>query len=156
MDQRLKELLLQEDELQFTKFNSEVAWHLGSDLVSRAQSENLSITVDITQGDHQLFHYSRPGTSVDNDEWIKRKARLVYRFGHSSLYMGELLRSKGRKIEEAYLISESEYAPHGGCFPIRIKDSGLIGTMTVSGVTQEVDHQLVVDTLRKYLKRETQ
>lgn len=156
MDERLKELLLQEDELQFTKFNAEVAWQLGSDLVARAKSENLSITVDITQGSHQLFHFSRPGTSADNDEWVKRKAKLTYRFGHSSMYIGELLRSKGRKLEEAYLISELEYAAHGGCFPIRIKESGMIGAMTVSGLTQEADHQLVVDTLRNYLKREIQ
>jgi uncharacterized protein (UPF0303 family) len=154
MNDKLNGLLLEEEELQFTKFNSEVAWQIGSELAARAKSDNLPITVDITQGTHQLFHFSRPGTSADNDEWVKRKTRLVYRLGHSSLYVGELLRSKGKRLEEAYLISESEYAPHGGCFPIRIKGSGLIGTITVSGLTQEDDHKVVVDTLREYLKRE--
>lgn len=154
MSEKLKGLLLQEEELQFTRFNADVAWQLGCDFAARAEADHLSITVDITHGDHQLFHLSRPGTSADNDEWVKRKTRLVYRFGHSSLYMGELLRSKGKKLEEAYLISESEYAPHGGCFPIVIRGSGMIGTVTVSGLTQEDDHQVVVDVLRDYLKRE--
>jgi uncharacterized protein (UPF0303 family) len=156
MNDKLKKLLSEEEELQFTSFNADVAWQLGAELAARARLNNLPITVDITQGDHQLFHFSRPGTSADNDEWVKRKARLVYRFGHSSLYMGELLRSKGRSIEEAYMISESQYAPHGGCFPIVIKGSGMIGTITVSGLAQEDDHQLVVDIVREYLKRENQ
>lgn len=154
MDDKLKGLLLEEEELQFTKFNADVAWQLGSDFVAHAKSNNLPITIDITQGDHQLFHFSRPGTSPDNDEWVKRKVRLVYRFGHSSFYMGQLLKSKGKRIDEVYLVSESEYAPHGGCFPVIIKGSGLIGTITVSGLPQEDDHQLVVDIIRSYLKRE--
>ncbi len=156
MDDKLKKLLLEEEELQFTKFNADVAWQIGTDLVARARSDNLSITIDIMQGAHQLFHFSCLGTSVDNDEWVKRKVRLVYRFGHSSFYMGQLLKSKGKRIEESYLVSESEYAPHGGCFPIIIKGIGIIGTITVSGLAQEEDHQLVVDAIRNYLKRELQ
>jgi uncharacterized protein (UPF0303 family) len=154
MNEKLKELLLEEEELQFTKFNADVAWQLGSDLAARARTENLSITIDIAQGSRQLFHFSRPGTSADNDEWIKRKIRIVHRFGHSSLYMGELLRSKGKLMEDAFMISEKEYAAHGGCFPIIIRGSGVIGTITVSGLAQEDDHQVVVDTLRNYLKQE--
>ena len=156
MDDKLKKLLLEEEELQFTKFNADIAWQICADLVARAQSDSLPITIDIMQGTHQLFHFSCLGTSADNDEWVKRKVRLVYRFGHSSFYMGQLLKSKGKHIEEAYLIAESEYAPHGGCFPIIIKGTGIVGTITVSGLAQEDDHQLVVDTIRNYLKRELQ
>jgi uncharacterized protein (UPF0303 family) len=154
MNERLKGLLLEEEELQFTRFNADVAWQIGCEFAARAKADNLPITVDITQGDHQLFHLSRPGTSTDNDEWVKRKTRIVYRFCHSSLYLGELLRSKGKSVEEAYLIPEAQYAPHGGGFPVVIRGSGMVGAVTVSGLTQEDDHQLVVDVLRDYLKRE--
>ncbi|MEP7136771.1 MAG: heme-degrading domain-containing protein [Chloroflexota bacterium] len=154
MDDRLKELLQEEQELQFTKFNEEVAWKLGSQLVKKAHSRNLPVTVDITRGTHQLFHASLRGTSPDNDEWVKRKIRTVYRFGHSSFYIGQLLKNKGKNIEQAYLVSETEYAPHGGCFPIIVKDTGIVGTITVSGLPQEEDHKLVVETLRSYLTQE--
>ena len=53
------------------------------------------------------------------------------------------------------MVSEAEYAPHGGCFPVFIKGSGLIGTITVSGLAQEDDHQLLVDVIRDYLKKES-
>src|ERR1044071_8869103 len=154
MDDIVKQLLQEEQELQFTRFNEDVAWQIGCQLVERAKNEVLPVTIDITRGTHQLFHASLCGTSPDNDEWVKRKVRLVYRFGHSSFYIGQLLKSKGRRIEESYLISETEYAPHGGCFPVIVKDTGVIGTVTVSGLPQEEDHRFVVQALREYLAQE--
>lgn len=152
MDEILNQLIREEDELQFVKFNEDIAWQIGSKLVAQAIAEHLSITIDITRGEHQVFHASRPGTSMDNDEWVRRKVRLVYRFGHSSFYIGQLLKSKGKSLEDAYFISESLYAPHGGCFPVILKETGVIGTITVSGLAQEDDHQLVVHAIREYLK----
>jgi uncharacterized protein (UPF0303 family) len=154
MDDILKRLLQEEQELQFTKFNEDTAWQIGSRLVEKCLPEGLPVTIDIKRGDQQLFHASLRGTSVDNDEWIKRKVRLVYRFGHSSFYMGQLLKSKGKSIEEAYLLSESDYAPHGGCFPVIVKDTGMVGTITVSGLPLEEDHKLVVRAIRDYLAQE--
>ena len=153
MDEMLKKLLREEEELQFTRFNEVTAWDIGSRLVEESNKNNLPIAIDITHGERQLFHASRPGASADNDEWIKRKVRLVYRFGHSSFYMGQLLESQGKSIEEKYLLPESEFGPHGGCFPIIIKGSGIIGTITVSGLAQEEDHKLVVRIIRDYLKK---
>jgi len=154
MSDILKHLLQEEQELQFKKFNEATAWQLGSQLVERARSENLPVTIDITRGEHQFFHASLPGTSADNDEWIKRKVRLVYRFGHSSFYIGQFLKNQGKRIEDVYLIPEEQYAPHGGSFPIIIKGTGVIGTITVSGLAQEDDHKLVVQEIRKYLTQE--
>jgi len=154
MDDILKQLLHEEQELQFTNFNEDTAWQIGSQLVERSSSRDLPVAIDITRGDHQLFHASLRGTSADNDDWIRRKVRLVYRFGHSSFYMGQLLRSKGKRLEEAYLLSESVYAPHGGCFPIIVRDTGVVGTITVSGLSQEDDHKLVVQAIRDFLTQE--
>lgn len=150
----LEQLLLEEHDLQFASFNESTAWQLGSQLVERANKDGLPVAIDITRGSHQLFHASLLGASADNDEWIKRKARLVYRFGHSSFYIGQLLKDTGRRIGEAYLIPESEYAPHGGSFPIIVKNTGLVGTITVSGLPQEEDHRLVVQAIRDFLAQE--
>lgn len=154
MEDVLTKLLQEEQDLQFAKFNELTAWKLGSLLVELATDKGLAVTIDITRGEHQLFHASRPGTSADNDEWIKRKVRLVYRFGHSSFYMGQLLKSKGKRIEDSYLIPESQYAPHGGCFPVIVKGTGMVGTVTVSGLPQEEDHKLVVQAIREFLAKE--
>ncbi len=154
MDDILKQLLQEEQELQFTSFNETTAWQLGTQMVEHAMRDNLPVTIDITRGQHQLFHASIPGTAADNDEWVKRKVRLVDRFGHSSFYMGQMLKSKGKTIEQSYLIPESEFAAHGGCFPIIVKGTGMVGTITVSGLPQEEDHKLVVESIRTFLAKE--
>lgn len=153
MSDILTDLLREEAELQFTHFDEDTAWEIGSALVATAVARNLPITVDITRAGHQLFHASRPGTSPDNDEWVKRKTRLVMRFGHSSFYVGQLLKSESTTIEAKFLLPESAYAPHGGCFPVIIKGTGVVGTITVSGLPQAQDHALVVSAIRAYLAR---
>ena len=67
--------------------------------------------------------------------------------------MGIYLQNTGQTMEEKYLISSSEYAAHGGAFPLIIKDVGVVGTITVSGLPQREDHELVVNTLKRILTR---
>src|SRR5512141_979347 len=110
MTELLDQLLQEEQELQFTSFSEDTAWQIGSQLVERARRERLPVAIDITRGTHQLFHAALRGSAPDNDEWIKRKARAAIRFGHSSFYMGALLKSKGNTIEKNYVVQESEFA----------------------------------------------
>jgi uncharacterized protein (UPF0303 family) len=147
----LDALLAEEDELQFPTFTNDTAWELGRRLVEAARGQGLAVTVDIRRGDQQLFHCALPGTAPDNDAWIERKNRVVRRFGHSSLYVGASLRLDGATIAERFLLDEAEYAPHGGAFPLIVRDVGVVGTVTVSGLPQEDDHRLVVDAVRAFL-----
>ena len=151
MENLLKQLLQQENELQFTSFNEDDAWSLGNLFVSKARAENLAISIDISTKDKVLFHYSFKGTNPDNDHWIHRKKMVVNRFGHSSFYLGNKLKNDGTSIDKKYLVSPLEYAPHGGCFPLIVKNVGIIGTITVSGLVQEADHALVVDVITEFL-----
>jgi uncharacterized protein (UPF0303 family) len=154
MNTMLEKLLKEEAELQFSAFNEDIAWRLGVTLLEHATPSRLAVTIDIMRGEQQLFHAALPGTSADNDEWIKRKVRVVYRFGHSSFYMGQLLKSMSKSIEEVYLIPESQFAAHGGCFPILVRGTGMVGAVTVSGLPQEEDHALVTQVLREFLAKE--
>lgn len=152
MQKLLKELEQQEKELQFASFSNEDAVAIGMAIYDRAKRENLPITVDITRNGQQLFHLAMPGTSSDNDQWIIRKCRLANRFQMSSFRVGTMLRCENTTLEERFYLSSVEYAPHGGCFPIFIRNTGMIGTITVSGLAQEEDHALVVETIREFLK----
>jgi uncharacterized protein (UPF0303 family) len=147
----LRTLLRQEEVLQMSEFTNEIAFDLGNRLVETARKKQQAITVDICRNGQQLFHCALAGTSADNDEWIKRKNRVVNRFGHSSFYMGNLYKSKNTTIEDSALLDPREFAPHGGAFPIIIKHAGVVGTITVSGLPQQEDHQLVVQVLAEYL-----
>ena len=146
-----EELLAQEEELQFLRFDNDTAWELGGALVAAAREAGLAVTVDIRRGDQQLFHAALPGTAADNDVWIERKVRVVRQFGHSSFYVGTLLRLEGTTIEEKFLLDGRVFAAHGGAFPVIVRDVGVVGTVTVSGLPQAEDHRLVVDVLRRFL-----
>jgi uncharacterized protein (UPF0303 family) len=146
-----EELLAQEAELQFQRFDNDTALALGQALVVVARAKNLAVTVDIRRGEQQLFHAALTGTAADNDAWIERKNRVVRRFGHSSFYVGLLLGLEGTSIEEKFLVDGTLYAAHGGAFPVTVRHVGMVGTVTVSGLPQAEDHRLVVAVLREFL-----
>lgn len=148
--ENLAALLREEETIQFSEFTNETAWRIGSRLVEVATERDLGVTIDITRNGQQLFHCALAGTSPDNDEWIKRKNRVVNRYGHSSFYVGTRYRSQGTTFEEKSLLDPREYAAHGGAFPIIIARVGVVGTVTVSGLAQEDDHKLVVSVLREF------
>ena len=154
-DELLRHLRQQEEDVQFASFSNDTALEVGMALVRAAREKGKAVTVDISRAGQQLFHFAMAGTSIDNGEWVKRKNRVVNRFGHSSYYMGISLKSAGQTIEEKYLLPESEYAPHGGAFPLIIKGVGVVGTVTVSGLPQEEDHELVVSVLKQFLANGT-
>ena len=153
MEALLKKLEQEEQELQFARFSNEDAVALGLSLYETAKEKKLPVTIDITRNGQQLFHLSMPGTSPDNDQWVARKIKLVSRVGMSSYHVNVFLRSLGMSLEERFELSHFEYAAHGGCFPVILKGTGQIGTVTISGLTQEEDHALAVSAVRAYLNK---
>lgn len=143
------EVEAQEAELVLTTFTHDEAWRLGSRLVELATERDLPVVVDIRKGTQQVFHAARPGTTPDNDSWIKRKVRVVYRFGASSYLVGLRSRAKGTDFNADQGLLFQEYAAHGGAFPVRIAGVGIVGVVTVSGLAQQDDHALVVEALRE-------
>lgn len=149
----LNEIIEQEKELQFIDFTNETAWEIGARIVEIAMKESLPIAISIYRNNQQLFHFSMTGTSVDNDHWIQRKNRVVQHFGTSSYYVGKMLKERDETLESAFFLDSMMYSPFGGAFPIKIKNVGVVGTITVSGLTEDKDHQLVVRVVREYLDR---
>ena len=150
----IDDLTAQEAELQFASFTNDDALELGSRLVEMARAINAPVAIHIERSGHTLFHAALPGATPDNDGWIARKVNVVRRFEHSSLYIGQMLASAGTTLADTYALSELDYAPHGGAFPIIVRDVGVVGVVVVSGLPQLDDHQLVVDAIRAHLARD--
>lgn len=152
-DDLIEEIQQQEDELQFTNFSNDTALALGLALLDEARTRDKPVTIDITRYGQQLFHFAMTGTAADNDEWIRRKNNVVRRFGRSSYAVGRRLARDGQTMEEKYLISSQEFAAHGGAFPLTIRSVGVVGTITISGLPQSEDHEVIVTTLRRFLSQ---
>ncbi|KAI8140751.1 hypothetical protein BJV82DRAFT_622456 [Fennellomyces sp. T-0311] len=154
MSDLLQELLQQEQSCVFDKFSNDDALKLGLLILENAKPYNRPIVIDINLAGHQLFHFAMQGTTPDNDEWVARKNKTVRRFGHSSYYMGRYIASQNKTLEEKYYVSEQEYAVHGGSFPLKINNVGNVGTITVSGLAQQDDHALVVNSITQFLGKQ--
>jgi len=145
----------QERELQWTSFNEDDAWQLGSTLREMAAERRLAIVIDIrrfaphfgNQPGPPLFYAALHGTSPDNAEWARRKANLVARLHRSSYAIGLTLKARNTTLQEKYGLSLADYASHGGAFPVTLAGTGVIGSVTVSGLPQRDDHELVVEAL---------
>ncbi len=147
----LETLTQQEKELQFTAFSSETALTLGLKIVELAKARDKAITVNITINGKVLFHHAMQGASADQADWIRRKNNVVTRFGRCSFYIGIDHKHRGVVFEDIKYLPPVDYAANGGAFPITIKDTGIIGTVTVSGLRQAEDHALVIEALRVVL-----
>ncbi|WP_328913689.1 MULTISPECIES: heme-degrading domain-containing protein [unclassified Streptomyces] len=148
----LAELTEQEEALILPRFTHEDAWRLGCLLVGLAKERGAAVTVDIRRGTHQLFHYALYGTSPDNDAWLERKARVVERYGASSLLVGERFRARGTTFEASSRLDPDRYAAHGGAFPLRVTGVGVVGVVGVSGLPQAEDHALVVTAMSRFVE----
>lgn len=154
-DEILTELLTQEEELQFHHFNNATAWELGNLIKVAAEKLSVSVSIDVYAFEQVVFSYAMPGTSKDQQDWIRRKRNSVMRFGHSSYYQGQYNAAKNRDFETIPYLDPKEYCAHGGSFPIRLKNCGIIGAVTVSGLPQETDHQLAVDAMREIVRQQS-
>jgi uncharacterized protein (UPF0303 family) len=150
-DDLLGRLAEQEERLTFARFDNDDAWALGRRLVELAAARGLPVAVDVRRGRQQLFHAGLPGSTADNDAWIRRKVRVVERFGASSYLVGRRLAAKGQELDAGMGVDPARFAAHGGAFPVRVRDVGVVGVVTVSGLPQADDHALVVEALEAHL-----
>ena len=150
----LERIALQERELKLPRLDAQMAWELGSLLRSMAVERGLSLVVDVRRFGQPLFYTALEGTTPDNVEWVRRKSNVVARFHRSSYAVGLAAELKGGTIFERNGLSDVDYATHGGSFPLSVEGTGVIGSVTVSGLPQRADHNLVVEGLSKMLGRD--
>lgn len=146
----LDRIAQQEKELVLDHFTEDDAWVLGCLIVDEAKKRQAHIAIDIRRPAQILFHAALDGAAPDNDEWIRRKSNVVFRFGKASFAVGISLTLAETTIDNKFYVSPMEYSPHGGAFPIRVRGCGLVACVSVSGLPQEEDHALVVECLQKF------
>ena len=150
IEQDIAALIQQESTLTLPGFTPDTAWQLGTTVRDLALARGLGLVVDVRRfgsPHQQLFYSALAGTTPDNQRWVARKVATVARFHKSSYHVGRLLEQSGLSFSARYNLPEEDYAAHGGCFPIHVAGTGIVGAVTVSGLPQREDHNLVVEAL---------
>ena len=141
----------QEQGLRFDRFSNEDALRIGLKLVEAARAQKQVVSVEIARNGQVLFAHGMDGAPPDHAHWIRRKSNLANRTGHSSFYTHTEVVQGGGDFDAIPTLDPREYAAHGGAFPVYLKGTGQVGTITVSGLPGPDDHALVVNVLKDYL-----
>jgi uncharacterized protein (UPF0303 family) len=154
LNEDLERIALQERELKLPRLDAQLAWELGTLLRGLGAERRLPVVIDVRRFGQPLFYAALDGTTPDNVEWVRRKSNVVARFHRSSYAVGMKLKAKNETLAEQQGLPLMDYATHGGSFPLAVEGAGVVGSVTVSGLPQRADHELVVEGLCGLLGRD--
>lgn len=153
MTEDLEGIARQERELVLPRLDAEMAWQLGAKMHELALARGLGVVLDVRRFGQPLFYCALDGTTPDHPEWVRRKSNVVGRFHISSYAAGIKEKIKGQTLADSQGLPVSDYATHGGSFPLRVAGAGVVGSATVSGLPMRQDHELVIEALCAVLGR---
>lgn len=154
IDRDLARIAEQEEQLRFDSFDLATAWQLGRLLQEMAEARGLGVAIDVQLHAMPAFYAALPGSTPDNASWIRRKRNTTLRLFKSSYATGLSLAKQKTTLLDKLALPDADYAPHGGSFPILVKGTGCIGAVTVSGLPQREDHNMVVEALAQMLGKD--
>ena len=139
-----------EAELVFDSFDLNDAWRLGSAAAELIVENGYSLAVQIVVGGRVVFKAAFNGVSQDTEPWLTGKAAAALLF-ESSTYRVRLRKDLDPSVVDG--LDEDTYRTHGGSIPIRVHGRGIVGTITVSGEPDTVDHAVAIDAIARALGR---
>jgi uncharacterized protein (UPF0303 family) len=145
----LKEELL----LTLPKLDVADALEIGQIAASFGAEQGLPIAVEVRIGDWIIYHASLPGSTVENQGWIDRKARVVMLKHHSTLFERVSAQERGIDWFAENNLTDATHAIHGGGIPLITQGDGYVGVLLISGLPQIEDHLLGVKVLTEFLAR---
>jgi len=88
---------------------------------------------------------------LNNQNWMNRKFNTVKLMEKSSLAVTAISKITLEDIQ-THGLSDQNYVFCGGGFPVRIKEGGIVGIITVSNLPHVQDHEFIVKCVSEYLK----
>lgn len=136
--------------LDVEKFDNDDAVDLGLIAVAVIRERDANLCVQVLNGDEVAFRANLKTTGAQNDPWLAGKAAVAKHFGEPSLLVKLRQQEAGTTLEEQGLDFET-YRAHGGSIPIRVSGE-VVGTITMSGEPDVVDHSAAAESVRRYVK----
>ncbi len=149
-DYTIEELETQES-LTFPTMTNDEAVELGLIAVDVIREADLNLCVEIVLGGDTVFLAKLKSTDASNNPWLRRKAASVMHFEHSSLLLRKQLERDSQMLDDLSDDHEA-LAASGGSVPIRV-GSEIVGTITMSGEPDHVDHAAAIEAINRYLAR---
>ncbi|MBL7749825.1 MAG: heme-binding protein [Chitinophagaceae bacterium] len=133
--------------IELDHFSNRIAFDIGLKIVELAKSRNQHIAVEVSRLNHTVFLFVDDNLPADKHNWLRRKANVAKRFEESSLSVKNDLKDGQMSLDKTFGLDERDFIAKGGSIPIFIKNAGMIGTITVSGLRDEEDHNIIIESL---------
>jgi uncharacterized protein (UPF0303 family) len=137
--------------LQLPSLTNDEAVDLGLVAVEVIRERDANLAVDIVLRGDLVFRAKLKRTGPDNDPWLAGKAAVALQFGEPSLLV------KMRHVEAGTQFTDLDLdhgllKAHGGSIPLRVEGE-IVGTLTMSGEPDAIDHETAFEALTRYLAR---
>ena len=133
--------------IELEKFTNQLALEMGLKVVELAKSRDQKIAIEIRRLNHTIFLFFDDTLPADKHLWLERKANVAEHFEESSLSVKNDLENRNMSLDQTFALDGKDYVAKGGAIPIFVKDAGMLATITVSGLRDVDDHQIIVDAL---------
>ncbi len=134
--------------IELEQFSNQIALDIGLKIIELAKSLNQHIAVEVSRLNHTIFLFVDDNLPADKHNWLRRKANVAKLFEESSLSVKNDLKDGQMSLEKTFGLDEKDFIAKGGSIPVFIKNAGMIGTITVSGLRDEEDHNIIVESLK--------
>ena len=134
--------------IELDNFNNRIGLEIGLAIVNLAKERNQNIAVQVERLNHTIFLYVDDNLPSDKHNWLRRKANVVKNFEESSLSVKYDLVNANMTLAGTFALDEKEFLAKGGSIPIFVKNAGIIAMVTVSGLHDEEDHNIIIDALK--------
>ena len=135
-------------QIELDSFSNRTAFEMASKIIELAKNRNQNIAVEIMRLNHTIFLYVDDNLPADKHNWLRRKANVAKQFEESSLSVKNDLKEGNMTLEKTFGLDEKDFIAKGGSIPIFIKNVGMVGVITVSGLHDEEDHKIIIDALK--------
>jgi uncharacterized protein (UPF0303 family) len=140
------------NDIDLVEFGNDDAVRLGRIAVDVITERDLNLAVDVVLGDDLVFRAKLKATGPGNDSWLRAKAAAALRFGEASMLVKMRHLEAGTPFEERDDIDHDAVRAHGGSIPLKVAGE-MVGTITISGEPDAIDHETAAEALARYLAR---
>ncbi|TXN30580.1 heme-binding protein [Lacisediminihabitans profunda] len=140
------------NDISFDSFDNNDAVDLGLIAVGVITDWDLNLAVDVVLADDLVFRAKLKTTGPGNDEWLAGKAATALRFSEASILVKTRHIEAGTPFEERDDVDHDALKAYGGSIPLKVAGA-VVGTITLSGEADTVDHEVAAEAVRRYLAR---
>ncbi len=146
----MEDIKKQEHELEFEKFTHDDAWELGKICAKLAKERDLGVVISIRMASGlTVFQHATPRGIPTAEIWLESKHKTVMTRYASTLYFHAFLNGNNKTLEGLKLVDN--YTEFGGGFPIKVKNVGVIGSVSATGLYHFDDHNFIADCVAEFL-----